>query len=338
MKNSNQVKIVIFVSALSLIPVSVKAEGNYFIDLLSSIFGSTFNFNKTVKSWSLPPTQNTEGQSCSIESSPQAATNFPPAPLPPEPTEEMLAKENQKPKTLRDKTFENFEKLGGDPIALTQALCFLDTQKNATFRAQGDPSRPGGIKISNQRYITINDHNSPMSKARFFVIDLETGKVETYFSSHGAGGKNGVAESTIEETFTSNKDSSHASPRGFFITGSKRIGSSDPRWKFSMKLHGLQKGINDNSYARAVVMHPFPMMPPGSATSDDSNPSSKLTDYGPFAFSRGCPMLSEEHAESIIDRIKSPSTKTGGSLYYNYSKEEKSYGPSYCGDEGLMKK
>lgn len=317
-------------------PVSL-AEENYFINLLSSLFGATFNFNKTVKSWTLPPgPSSSEGQSCSVESTATEPLNLPPAPLPPEPTAEQLAKENPQPKTLREQTFANFTKLGGDSVALTQALCFLDKNKNANFNAQGDPTRPQGIKISNQRYITINDHNAPMSKARFFVVDLETGKVEAFFSSHGGGGKKGVPESTIDEAFTSNLDSSYASPRGFFITGSKRIGSSDPRWKFSMKLHGLQRGINDNSYARAVVMHPFPMMPPGKATSDDSNP--KLTDYGPFAFSRGCPMLAEEHAENIIDRIKSPNTKTGGSLYYNYSKEEKSYGPEYCGDDGLMKK
>jgi len=338
--NNSKIRLIVFIGALSLIPPTIKAEENYLVNLLSSIFGSTFNFNKTVKSWFNPPKlDNNDAQSCSVETSAEEPmSSAPPAPMPPEPTAEQLAKENPKPLTLREKTFENFKKLGGDEIALTQALCFLDKNKNQNFRAQGDPSRPQGIKIANQRYITINDQNSPMSKARFFVIDLETGKVETYFSSHGGGGKKGVPESTVEETFTSNLDSSHASPRGFFITGSKRIGSSDPRWKFSMKLHGLQKGINDNSYARAIVMHPFPMMPPGSATSDDPNPGSKLTDYGPFAFSRGCPMLSEEHAENIIDRIKSPGTKTGGSLYYNYSKEEKSYGPEYCGDEGLMKK
>lgn len=240
---------------------------------------------------------------------------------------------------LRDILKSNFKKLGGDPIALEQALCFYDKNRSINFKAAGDPSRSKGIKIQNQRYITINDLNKSYFQSRMFVLDLDTGKVKTYYSAHGAGGKKGVPESDAGNVETSNIDGSNASPRGFFITGSRINGSSDPkqRWKFSMKLHGLQEGVNDKSYSRAVVMHSFPDVTNDVATSDDAKPSLRTDPY-PYYLSQGCPMIGPKVANEIIDTIKAPNNSSGGSLYYNYSSVEKSRGESYCGDENLMKK
>jgi hypothetical protein len=254
---------------------------------------------------------------------------------------EEISLPNKKPQTQaeidREQLTANFLKLGGDPIALRNALCFFDENKNTKFKAAGDPSRSGGISIDNQRYITINDMTSSMSKSRFYVLDLQTNKVETYFSAHGYGGKKGVQESDMEMEQASNTDGSNASPRGFFITGTRREGSSDPRWKFSMKLHGLQQGINDKSFSRAIIMHPFPKMPDESASSDDPAISGAIRSEGPFSLSQGCTMLSEKYASDIINKIKAPSNSKGGSLYYNYSKLEKYEGGCH-NVEGLMKK
>lgn len=240
---------------------------------------------------------------------------------------------------LRDILKNNFKKLGGDPVALEQALCFYDKNRSINFNAAGDPSRSKGIKIQNQRYITINDLNKSSLKARMYVLDLETGQVKSYFSGHGIGGKNGVAESSMDNVVTSNKESSYATPRGFFITGSRVNGSSDPqqRWTFSMKLHGLQKEVNDKAYSRAVVMHAFPGMDPTSLSSDEEKPN---VDYRPmsYAMSWGCTMIAPPVANEIINTIKAPNNNSGGSLYYNYSDVEKSRGESYCGDEKLMTK
>lgn len=256
------------------------------------------------------------------------------APLPPE--EEL---EESQDTSVRGVMMANYKKLGGDPIALEQALCFFDKNKSTNFKAAGDPARAKGIKIDNQRYITIQDLNNPLNKSRYYVIDMQTGKINTYFSGHGYGGKKGVPESDMMVEGVSNISGSNASPRGFFITGSRRNGSSDPRWKYSMKLHGLQKGVNDNSFARAIIVHPFPKVPSESASSDDPNLKSKpIISDGPFGLSQGCPMLSEKYANEIIEKTKAPSNSEGGSLLYNYSAEEKSRGASYCGDEGLMKK
>lgn len=91
--------------------------------------------------------------------------------------------------SVRGQMMSNYKKLGGDPIALQQALCFFDKNKDTNFKAAGDPSRSKGIKIDNERYITINDLNAPSNKSRYYVIDMQTGKINTYFSCHGYGGK-----------------------------------------------------------------------------------------------------------------------------------------------------
>lgn len=293
------------------------------------------NMSKEVNSLVTPPKAACVAQS-SNSFTPAPAPAPAPVPAPAAPAE--VEAEVDDGIVTREKIMANFTKLGGDPVALTQSLCFFDKYKSTKFKAAGDPSRPGGIKIDNQRYITINDLNSPMTKSRFFVIDLETGKVKTYFSSHGYGGKKGVPESGLTAEAFSNTDGSYATPRGFFITGTRREGSSDPRWKYSMKLHGLQLGVNDKSFSRAIIMHPFPMMPEGSASSDDPAAGALKASGSEFALSRGCTMLSEDHASEIINDTKAPNSKSGGSLYYNYTPAEKARGPAYCGEEGLMKK
>lgn len=242
------------------------------------------------------------------------------------------------PGDLREKIMANYIQVGGDSIALDQAFCFFDKYKSVKFKAVGDPARSNGISIDNQRYITINNLNYSMSKSRYYVIDMQTGLVRVYFSAHGYGGKKGVEESDMVAVGLSNLDGSNASPRGFFITGTRREGSSDPRWKFSMKLHGLQKSINDKSFARAIIVHPFPKMPPESASSNDPDITGAIRSDGPFSLSKGCTMLSENYASDIINKTKATSSSVGGSLYYNYSAEERARGSSYCGDENLMKK
>lgn len=253
-------------------------------------------------------------------------------------TDSISKRESKDSSELREKIMANYIKVGGDSIALDQAFCFFDKYKSVKFRAAGDPSRSNGITIDNQRYITINNLNYSMSKSRYYVIDMQTGLVRVYFSAHGYGGKKGVEESDMVAEGLSNLDGSNASPRGFFITGTRREGSSDPRWKFSMKLHGLQQGINDKSFARAIIVHPFPKMPPESASSNDPDINGVIRSDGPFSLSKGCTMLSEKYASDIINKTKAASSSVGGSLYYNYSAMEKSMGSFYCGDERLIKK
>lgn len=228
--------------------------------------------------------------------------------------------------------YENFMKVGGDPTALKQALCFRNRYAETKFRAKGDPAHSGGIKMSNERYITINDLNKRSDYARLYVLDMETGKVEAYFSGHGEGGSAGTPPNNpYRSEYYSNTSGSKATPRGFFITGDTYVG----KYGNSLRLHGLQSGINDNSFVRAVVMHGFNHMNPVKATSDDADPMENVRAVGNVALSQGCTMLEPRRAQEVIGKIKEKGS-SGGSLYYNYSQEEKALGQDYCGETNLM--
>jgi hypothetical protein len=132
-----------------------------------------------------------------------------------------------------------------------------------------------------------------------------------------------------------NVSGSNLSARGFFITGARNPSGSE--WKYSMKLHGLQEGINDNVFKRKVVMHPYNGVEEKIYNSENTHHKTDvLSATEPMPLSWGCTMLPPKHASEIINKIKAASQNTGGSLYYNYSKTEKSYGKHYCGDEKLM--
>jgi hypothetical protein len=240
---------------------------------------------------------------------------------------------------INKKIQNSFVALGGDSIALKQALCFFNKYKNEKFEAKSNPNLSNGIKITNQRYITIEDLVGPSSKPRLFVLDLQTGEVQVTFSSHGGGqkklGERDVSKDIVKEL--SNVDNSKLTPRGFFITG-HRYPSSD-EWKFAMKLYGIQSGINDNTFMRNIVMHPFKGVEEQLYSSENGVKKSEIIQAKQvMPLSWGCTMLPTGHASGIIDKIKAPSTSKGGSLYYNYSETEKKYGENYCGDENLMLK
>lgn len=246
------------------------------------------------------------------------------------------------------KIYTDFQKLGGNKIALDQALCFLDKNKHTNFEAKGDSDRAAGIAINNQRFLTINDLVQSSKQARLFIIDLKTGEVQVTFSAHGGGQKklgDRIASLETAKEFSNTPDS-NLSPRGFFITGSRYESGKtkwifglkkNPEWKFGMRLHGLQLGINDNTFERAIVMHPYPEMEKKLfSVADIIESPEKLSAKQMMPLSWGCTMLSEIHASDIVDKIKASSSEVGGSLYYNFTVTENKYGEDYCGDEALM--
>jgi len=228
---------------------------------------------------------------------------------------------------------ENYKKLGGDPIALTQALCFYKKNLKTQLHSIKD-GKTVKVSIGNPRYITINDLNKSAMDARLFVLDLETGKVNAYYSAHGAGTKNNVNwDDFFHLKESSNKKNSEMTPRGFFVTGETYDGS----FGRSMRFYGVQSNVNDNSYDRTIVMHGFKGLTDVMASSDDAD-NILTTMWRPdtVALSKGCTMLSPKRVVEVIRMIKKQEGSTGqGSLYYNYFKDEKENGPNYCGETTL---
>lgn len=151
--------------------------------------------------------------------------------------------------------------------------------------------------LSNRKLLSIIDFSQASTAKRFYTIDLEKKKLVYHtYVSHGKNTGENIASSF------SNVVHSNQSSLGFYITGETYVGSKG----YSMKLDGMEVGINDNMRKRAVVMH------------DADYVSEKwIRKYGRLGRSQGCPALPKEISKKVIDTIKN---KT---LVFAYAKQEK---------------
>lgn len=101
-------------------------------------------------------------------------------------------------------------------------------------------------QLSDKEIITLIDFRKSANEKRLWVVDLKEKKV--LFHSLVAHGRN---SGDVFASKFSNKHESNQSSLGFYITGSTYIGKHG----VSLKLHGVEKGINDQAEARAIVMH-----------------------------------------------------------------------------------
>ena len=141
--------------------------------------------------------------------------------------------------------------------------------------------------------MTIIDFTKPSTQERLFVIDML--RREVLLSSHVAHGQGSGGNYA---TSFGNENGSHKSSLGFYLTGESYQGRNG----YSMRLHGLESGINDKAYERAVVVH-------GAAY---ANPS-VCRSNGRLGRSFGCPALPEDVNARVIDLIK------GGSVLFIYA-------------------
>jgi hypothetical protein len=85
---------------------------------------------------------------------------------------------------------------------------------------------------------------------------------------------------------------------GLFVTDAPYVGRNG----YSLRLRGLEPGVNDNAWARAIVMHGADYVSRAIA--------SRL---GRLGRSHGCPAVPAAVARRIIDTLK------GGSVVYAYA-------------------
>ena len=104
-------------------------------------------------------------------------------------------------------------------------------------------TRTGLIKSN---ILSIVDFSQPSTSKRLYVIDLDNySLLYNTWVAHGAKtGKNSA-------TYFSNKPSSHKSSLGFYVTGKTYTGQHG----LSLRINGLEKGINDKALARRIVVH-----------------------------------------------------------------------------------
>lgn len=158
-----------------------------------------------------------------------------------------------------------------------------------------------GLEIINpprRDYLAIIDFSQDSTKKRFFLIDLlHKTLVYNDFVAHGrnTGEKDAVS--------FSNEVNSHKSSLGFYLTNETYYGSNG----YSLKLDGLDVGVNDNARERAIVVHGAPYV---SENNIDEN--------GYLGRSWGCPALPMSIYRDVIEKLK------GGNIIFSYAQEYES--------------
>lgn len=148
-------------------------------------------------------------------------------------------------------------------------------------------------KIANDSILTIIDFSKPSTEKRLFVVDVRN--MEVLFQTYVAHGMN---SGTLYARKFSNVPRSNMSSPGFYLTSGTYMGQNG----YSLRLEGLEKGINDNARRRAIVMH-----------GADYASTGFIDMQGYLGRSYGCPAVPRQEAKPIIETIKD------GSCMFIYS-------------------
>lgn len=135
--------------------------------------------------------------------------------------------------------------------------------------------------------LTIIDFSLSSVHERMWVVDMKTQKV--LLRSLVSHGKNSGLEFA---TNFSNENESYKSSLGFYVTGESYNGKHG----LSLRLDGMEFGINHNARARAVVIH-----------GADYVSKSFIKNHGRLGRSQGCPAVPYEVHKELIETIKGKS-------------------------------
>jgi hypothetical protein len=172
----------------------------------------------------------------------------------------------------------NTVRAGLRPLVLELAL-----QAHARATAAGETT---------SSLLTVIDYSLLSRERRFWVLDLDSGEVlARELVAHGNGTGGDAAR------HFSNRPGSYQSSLGTFVTGPTYQGKHG----LSLRLRGLDAGLNDKAEARAIVVH-------GARYVNDGI----VNQLGRLGRSQGCPALSEAAAPRIIELIR------GGTVVFSY--------------------
>lgn len=169
--------------------------------------------------------------------------------------------------------------------ALSAERLYLETgldgivDYTAFLQAWEGYNRIPGIR---KEILTLIDFTKPSTEERLYVIDV--GNRKLLYATHVAHGRNSGENYA---TSFSNRPGSHQSSLGFYLTDDTYIGGNG----YSLRLDGLEKGINDKARERAVVIH-------GATYANHSPGMARL------GRSLGCPALPTALNREVIDVIK----------------------------------
>ena len=139
------------------------------------------------------------------------------------------------------------------------------------------------LGYTSKSVMAVIDYSRPSTERRLWVVDLNTGDVlMNEYVAHGyrSGG--------VYSTKFSNRYGSKQTSLGTFITENSYYGIRG----LSLRLRGLEAGINDRARDRGIVIHGTP------------NVSDKRARTGTQGRTEGCPAVSREVARLLVPMLE----------------------------------
>lgn len=132
--------------------------------------------------------------------------------------------------------------------------------------------------------LAVIDYSLPSTARRLWIFDLKRQRVLLRdFVAHGRQSGENLA------TRFSNSEGSHQSSLGLFRTAESYQGKHG----YSLRMDGLEPGINDRARERAIVIHSASYVDPRLVRSQ-----------GRIGRSLGCPAVRPQVARQVVDKLK----------------------------------
>ena len=132
--------------------------------------------------------------------------------------------------------------------------------------------------------LAVIDYSLPSTARRLWIFDLKRQRVLLRdFVAHGRQSGENLA------TRFSNSEGSHQSSLGLFRTAESYQGKHG----YSLRMDGLEPGINDRARERAIVIHSASYVDPRLVRSQ-----------GRIGRSLGCPAVRPEVGRMVVDQLK----------------------------------
>lgn len=133
-------------------------------------------------------------------------------------------------------------------------------------------------------WLAVIDYTLPSTEKRFWLLDTESGDVvRQELVAHGRGSGDLFAESF------SNEHASYQTSLGLFVARNSYFGEHG----LALRLQGLEPGINDRAFERAIVMH-------GAWYVSEQH----VARWGRLGRSLGCPALDPAVTSEVIERLR----------------------------------
>jgi hypothetical protein len=193
--------------------------------------------------------------------------------------------------------------LAGAPLVQAQDLLArlsaaapgLDRKVLALALRARECARVAGVTGSGAERLAVIDYTLPSTEKRLWIFDLGRGTLlHAEHVAHGRGSGDNMA------TRFSNVEGSFQSSLGLFATAETYTGENG----YSLRMDGLEPGINDAARERLLVMH-----------GADYVDLAQARRQGRLGRSWGCPAVRAEVARVVIDDLRD------GQLLFAYARD-----------------